>query len=80
MLSGLEFDLKWTLIEKGFNVHFKFLPLETYEDWEFWGPCRENLHYLWKRPVRITGAGNPMIITRPIIITGFPCNSYSPFP
>ena len=37
----------------------KFLPHENYGDWKLRGPCRENLHYLWKRAVRIAG---------------FPCN------
>jgi hypothetical protein len=35
-------------------VHCKFLPHENYGDWKLRGPCRENLHYLWKRAVRIT--------------------------
>ena len=26
---------------------------KNYGDWELRGPCRENLHYLWKRAVRI---------------------------
>ena len=54
------------------DLRCKFLPHENYGDWELRGPCRENLHYQWKRAV--------MIITGPIIITGFPRNSYSPFP
>ena len=36
------------------NPHCKFLPNENYDDWELHGPWRENLHYLWKRAVRIT--------------------------
>jgi hypothetical protein len=26
---------------------------KNYGDWKLRGPCRENLHYLWKRAVRI---------------------------
>ena len=37
------------------TLHCKFLPHENYGDWELRGPCRENLHYLWKRAVRISG-------------------------
>ena len=37
-----------------YNVHCKFLLHENYGDWELRGPNRENLHYLWKRAVRIT--------------------------
>ena len=44
------------------KVHCKFLPHENYRDWKLRGPCRENLHYLWKRAVRIVG---------------FPCNFFS---
>jgi hypothetical protein len=33
----------------------QILPHENYGDWELRGPCRENLHYLWKRAVRIAG-------------------------
>ena len=32
-----------------------FLPHENYGDWELRGPCRENLHYLWKNAVRLSG-------------------------
>ena len=39
--------------------HCKFLPHENYGDWELQSPCRENLHYLRKRAVRI--AGKPWI-------------------
>ena len=35
------------------KVHCKFLPHENYRDWKLRGPCREKLHYLWKRAVRI---------------------------
>ena len=38
----------------GHFVHCKFLPHQNYGDWELQGPCRENLHYLWKRALRIT--------------------------
>ena len=34
-------------------IHCKCLPHENYGDWESQGPCRENLHYLCKRVVRI---------------------------
>ena len=37
------------------TVHCQFLPHENYSDWELQGPCRKNLHYLLKRPVRIAG-------------------------
>ena len=37
------------------TIHCKFLPHENYRDWELRGPCREKLHYLWKRAVRIVG-------------------------
>ena len=30
-----------------------FYPMKTLGDCKLWGPCRENLHYLWKRVVRI---------------------------
>ena len=35
-------------------LHCKFLPHENYGYWELRGPCSKNLHYLWKRAVRIT--------------------------
>jgi hypothetical protein len=38
-----------------YELHCKFLPHENYGDWELRGPCRENLHYLWKRAVRFAG-------------------------
>ena len=31
------------------EIHCKFSPHENYGNWELQGPCRENLHYLWKR-------------------------------
>jgi hypothetical protein len=37
------------------QVHCKFLPHENHWDLELRGPCRENLHYLWTRAVRIAG-------------------------
>ena len=37
--------------------HCKCFDHKNYGDWKLRGPCRENLHYLWKRAVRI--AGNP---------------------
>ena len=60
----------FTLVEE---LHCKFLPHENYRDWELQGPCRENLHYLWKRAV-----DKPCNIYRlwgiPMIIIGFPRN------
>ena len=35
-------------------IHCKFLPYENCGDWELRGLCRENLHFLWLRAVRIT--------------------------
>ena len=35
------------------DLHCKFLPHENYWDWELRGPCRKNLHYIWRRAVRI---------------------------
>ena len=32
-----------------------FYPMKTLGDCKLWGPCRENLHYLWKRVVSIVG-------------------------
>ena len=37
------------------KYYSKVLPHENYGDWKLRGPCRENLHYLWKRAVRIAG-------------------------
>ena len=48
----------WTQQKKNLaktRPYCKFLPHENCRDWEFWGPCRENLHYLWKRAVQIAG-------------------------
>ena len=46
----------WCL--KAFLVlHRKCFDYKNYGDWKLQGPCRENLHYLWKRAVKI--AGNP---------------------
>ena len=36
----------------------KFLSHENYRDCKLRGPCKENLHYLWKRAVRIAGKLN----------------------
>ena len=36
-------------------VHCKCFDHKNYGDWKKRGPCRENLHYLWKRAVRIAG-------------------------
>ena len=36
-------------------VHCKCFDHKNYGDWKKRGPCRENLHYLWKRAVRIVG-------------------------
>ena len=35
--------------------HCKCLDHKNCGDWKLWGPCKENLHYLWKRAVRIAG-------------------------
>ena len=43
---------RWKCIISG--VHCNFLPHENYGDLELRGPWRKNLHYLWKRAVRIT--------------------------
>ena len=43
-------------------LHCKCFDHKDYGDWKLQGTCRENLHYLWKRAVRIAG---------------FPRNSYS---
>jgi hypothetical protein len=65
-------------IQQQMYVHCKFLPHENYGDWKLRGPCRENLHYLWIRAVRI--AGKPSDNYRscnyhgvsPAILTGTP--------
>jgi hypothetical protein len=36
-------------------LHCKCFDHKSYGDWKLRGPCRENLHYLWKRAVRIAG-------------------------
>ena len=36
-------------------VHCKCFDHKNYGDWKLRGPCMENLHYLWKRNVRIAG-------------------------
>ena len=36
-------------------VHCKCFDHKNYGDWKLQGPCRENLHYLRKRAVRIAG-------------------------
>ena len=36
-------------------LHCKCFDHKNYGDWKLRGPCRENLHYLWKRAVRIAG-------------------------
>ena len=59
-------------------VHCKYFDHKDYRDWKLWETCRENLHYLWKRAVRV--AGKPVIIINPVIIMGFPLNSFSPIP
>ena len=38
-----------------FWLHCKCFDHKNYRDWKLRGPCRENLHYLWKRAVRIVG-------------------------
>ena len=35
-------------------LHCKCFDHKNYGDWKLQGPCRENLHYLWKRAVRIS--------------------------
>ena len=35
-------------------LHCKCFDHKNYRDWKMQGPCRENLHYLWKRAVRIS--------------------------
>ena len=42
-------------------IHCKCFDHKNYSDWKLQGTCRENLHYLWKRAVRIAGK---------------PCNNY----
>ena len=37
------------------RTHCKCFDHKNYGDWKLRGPCRENLHYLWKRAVRIAG-------------------------
>ena len=37
------------------NVHCKCFDHKNHGDWKLQGPCRKNLHYLWKRAVRIAG-------------------------
>ena len=56
----------------GSIIHCKFLP-HGYRDWELRGPCRENLHYLWKRAVRIAGKPHDNYRTFSIDSAGFPC-------
>ena len=36
-------------------LHCKWFDHKNYRDWKLRGLCRENLHYLWKRAVRIAG-------------------------
>ena len=52
--SGGTVDWLFMICKAKLVLHCKFLPDENYGDWELRGPCRENLHYLWKRAVRIT--------------------------
>ena len=37
------------------GVHCKCFDHKSYGDWKLRGPWRDNLHYLWKRAVRIAG-------------------------
>ena len=37
------------------KVHCKCFDHKNYKGWKLRDPCRENLHYLWKRAVRIVG-------------------------
>ena len=52
-LKNINIDNTGYMFKENFVVHCKFLPHENYRDWKIQGPCRENLHYLWKRAVRI---------------------------
>ena len=61
LVSSLE-HIQYLNLRFDANLHCKVLPHENYRDWELWGPCRENLHYLWKRAVR--NAGKPLDIYR----------------
>ena len=37
------------------SIHCKCFDHKDYRDWKLQGTCRENMHYLWKRAVRIAG-------------------------
>ena len=38
---------------KGLFTNYTVLTIKNYGDWKKRGPCRNNLHYLWKRALRI---------------------------
>ena len=44
-----------TIYCRGIHVHCKCFDHKNYGDWKLRGPCREKLHYPWKRAVRIAG-------------------------
>ena len=54
--SKKEWNLRFLLFSL-VTTHCKCFDHKNYRDWKLQGTCRENLHYLWKRAVRI--AGNP---------------------
>ena len=69
-------------------VHCKFFDHKDYRDWKLRGTCRENLHYLWKRAVRVAGfphnsyrgyknCGETLQFLQPFSIDSadFPCRS-----
>ena len=66
------------------NPHCKCFDHKNYADWKLRGPCREDLHYLWKSVVRIVGkphncgetmqlGGNPAILIALFHADFFPC-------
>ena len=54
--SKKEWNLRFLLFSL-VTTHCKCFDHKNYRDRKLQGTCRENLHYLWKRAVRI--AGNP---------------------
>ena len=65
------------------KLHCQCFHHKNYGDWKLQGPCRENLHYLWKRAVRIAGKPRNCQITKPLtrnkhLSLLYFC--YSPFP
>ena len=51
-LFNLEFKRSST---QSSRLHCKYFDHKNYGDWKLQGPCRQNLHYLWKRAVIIAG-------------------------